>query len=648
MIRRRAGSGALLAFCAIGVIVMSIMVFSQGYLSGVLSQTDAVLAGRQAEYLADGAIAEALLRVQEARNTEFVGLFQGGSSMSIAPELTASLALPGMSVETVLFSQGSSVDFHGDGRGFYGTVSVEATVGVPRRVARAAGINTYRTVRHDFEYKGVLQGPPAEYGDKMLFAREMRGLPEMENWYEDDLQPAWEQARANVQTSIEEDAQEVADTFGAFVEFAGRAADLLGRMLDWPGSISGIGAAGVTTINYGDIDHINVRPEDISPLPNFLIGGITSLFDPEVEELTIHLDGKGDYLFDGQRCPLGVCVGPREWVYAAPFIPSVKEVVIEVLDEAIEQAIEDVLPGLSAQEARTQLEQIAAVDTSQFLDILSGGDYPLAELVWPPFREDGATLSEPAYVLGARASVTHDELLIHPPAVPQPMPESPLNRSEFNPYRSFDPFRWRDLLINEAPPMASLQVPFAVFPGEWAEYVDPYVAAWDTELRRLEEVISLGDQPEENLITPAYWAAMAAYEFPDPATGLAYIQSRWGQAGAVYRFAGGGDVQLGGLTGHGTFTTKDGGTLGVGGAGTGSHTVVAGQVTVNGSTRAAIYSSEQPVRFDGASVTGIVAAAGLANAGRDELDPFTISYDPMEGDLTFSVCEYPVSVVVER
>jgi hypothetical protein len=34
--------------------------------------------------------------------------------------------------------------------------------------------------------------------------------------------------------------------------------------------------------------------------------------------------------------------------------------------------------------------------------------------------------------------------------------------------------------------------------------------------------------------------------------------------------------------------------------------------------------------------------------GRDELDPFTINYDPMEGDLTFSVCEYPISVVVER
>ena len=164
--------------CAIGIVVMSIMVFTQGYLSGALSQTDAVLAGRQAEYLAD-AIAEALLRVQESRNTEFVGLFQGGSSMAVDPDLTSSLALPGMSVDTVVFSLNDSQDFHGDGRGFYGTVSIEATVGVPRRVARAAGISTYRTVRHDFEYKGVLQGPPADYADKMLFAREMRGLPEM-------------------------------------------------------------------------------------------------------------------------------------------------------------------------------------------------------------------------------------------------------------------------------------------------------------------------------------------------------------------------------------------------------------------------------------------------------------------------------------
>lgn len=649
MRRRRHGSGALLAFCAIGIIVMSIMVFTQGYLAGALGQTDAVLAGRQAEYLADGALAEALLRLQESRNTEFAGLFQAGSSFAVDPDLTASLALPGMSVDTVLFSKGASQDFHGDGRGFFGTISIEATVGVPRRVARAAGISTYRTVRHDFEYKGVLQGPPAEYADKMLFAREMRGLPEMKLWYEEDLQDAWDEVRQDTDDAVREDAQEVADSFGDFVDFAGDAADLLGRMLDWPASISGIGAAGVTEIVY-DIPDIDVEPQD---LPGLVAGVVDAVADPQVVDLKVKLDGNGDYYFDAQVCaPVLGCHGPKGWTYDADFLPSVKDVVVVVLEDSIEKAIEEVLPGLTAYEARSQLEQISMVDTSQFMDIIDGGDYPLPELVrdsdWPPFRTDAEPLGEPAYVLGARGTVTHDELLLHPPDVPPQYPDSPLNDPAFDVVRSFDPFVWRDLLINESPPLASLQLPFAVYPGEWRAWFDPYFEAWDTELRRLEEVISLGEQPDANLMTPEYWATMAAYEFPDPGTGLAYIQSRWGRAGAVYRFTGGGDVQLGGLNGHGTFTTMGGGDLGVGGAGTGSHTVVAGQVTVNGSARAAIFSSDEPVLFDGASVTGVVAAAGLKNVGRDELDPFTITHDPMEGDLTFSVCEYPVSVVVER
>jgi hypothetical protein len=619
----------LLGIAAIGVVVMSIMLFTQGYLSQALNQADAVLAGRRAEYLSDAALAEALWILQTGRNSTYQSLFDG-SATTIQPTRAQALAPPGTVVADVSAEVNDLTDFHGDGRGYYGQVLLKGQVGVPRRVSRALGISAWRTVQLGFEFRNVDMAPPTNFADKMLYVHEMKDLERVQTWYYEEVQERWEQVRVSTQQEIKRDADVVVGIFADLIAFMGKASDLLNRTDEWPDILSSIGGG----------------PHWYSLSPKVKVDGPGFGIRAEAEAVRVYLDSNGDVKGKGKFGPIR-----RSWEKSGRSeVPAIRPVIREVVDDALEELTQAIF-GEGKDTALSALEEAAGKSANTFYGASNSNLAPLSQMArdvqWPKFRNDGADLSAPAYVAADRLTVNQDELLIHPPNPPSPFLDSPLNG--LTAWRNFEVVKWRDVVrqnFNDG----SLTDPFTDTPDLWEEYFVPYHAAWETELRRYQELIHLDQAPDETPITPAYWAKMAAYEFPDTATGQAYITSRWGRAGAVYRFLASGSLDIGTHSGSAAFVASvDNLNFDVSGESAGAKIVAARKLDLTGTTRAMLFSPETPIRFDGNGVSGIVAAGGLLNDGSSDLDHFNLTHDPFDDSTReISISEYPVFFAIDR
>lgn len=625
---RRRGAGAVLAVAVLGVIVLSVLVLTQGYLSDSISRADAVLAGRQAEYVADAAVSEALWKLQEGRNAAFRDLFVSGGTVTISPDLTRGVTASGVTLEDVTIEVGSQNEFHGDGRGHYGAVDLSGTARVSRRVARITGTSSYRRVMRRYEYKSVQQGPHPDFQPYTLYARQLVGLPAVEQWYIAQLQAEWERVRAGYVAAIKEDADEVVRVITNLQGFVQRVIDALVYARDWPNMLS---------------DRIAGRDSwSLNPKPDIELGPLSI---GKVDKVRLELDGNGDAHADA---PIG-----GGWKNDRSEIPPVRPLIRDYLYGKLRDALEQFFPGMVnpgtstvqlLDDAVAELSLITEPPFDAFYTASESNMSPVDPLVWRAFREDGADLTAPATFTVPQ--LRHDELILK--LEPKPtLPDSPLRRTSFP--LIFDPDGWRNIL-NKGPGAnyAGLKDPFLDADDLWDAAFAPYLQAWSDELQRYEELILLANAPGETPITYDYWGTMASYEFPDPGTMSAYIASRWGgNAGAVYRFPG-GSLDLGSFQGDATFAAQ--GAVTVQGSPAGAMNVVTrDRLSVGGAVRANLMSSEAPVRFDGATVTGMVAARGLGNAGAGALDPFTIVYDPFAGaPWTVNVSEYPVALLVDR
>lgn len=667
----RRGAGALLAVSIIGVGVVATMLLGQGFLSGALSLTDAARAGRQAEYLADAALAEAYHLLQVGRNDVHQAMFMGGGGTTIAPERTRARAADGVTVYDVDVVIDTANDFHGDGRGYHGTVTLTASAAVPRRVARLLGTSAYRTTRHTYEYKAVQQGPPAAFADMMLYLSRLDGLPEVERWYHEEVRDPWDEIREDAEETLIDEVEDLADRLEKFRRFSRDARDLLQEVRDWPGNLTAIGGQSPW---FHDFD------PDSELVP---IGKLAGLCDAvgtlQIIDVNIYAQKDGDLRWkcDGAAVSaaaavagvVGVGSGSADgWKEGHPAVPSAASVLEEVIDRALHHGPPGigVIPEYWQQAghvdvALARLDEIGAADTGAVKALVEAtpllkeravdGDAAAGD--WPRFREDGITGgalgTRPAHVAASHGSVESKELLLEPPNRPSPFLDSPL--VELKDYRDFDIQEFYELFEQD---FAPIETAVKDFQEDWEKFLEDwngvtYLADWEEELRRYEELIALDATPEEGPLARAYWDRMAAYRFPSVGEGLDYIQSRWGEAGAVYSFAGGGGLDLG-IPGDATFVGADDGvSFAVSGAGAGAKNVAARNISVAGSARGALLSPDSPVRFDGGSVEGIVCADGLYNDGSTELDPFRITHDAFaDAGITVSISESPLAVTLDR
>lgn len=645
----RLGAGALLGISIIGVVVLSIMLLGQGFLSGAVSITDATLAGRQAEYLADAAVNEAYYLLQTGRNDAFLGLFMGGGGTSIAPARTQAAAPPGVTVADVEVVVEAANDFHGDGRGFYGTVALVAKVSVPRRVARVLGTSAYRTARHAYEYKAVQQGPPAEFADKMLYARKLDKLPDVERWYKEAVQDRWEAARVDAERRLQALVQDLVDRLTHHSGFAGDVHTLLDYTWNWPTNLSAIGSSNPWFHNFTPDTELD---------PNGGWGGVCdALGTLKLIDINIYAQQVGDVRW---KC---AWAGPDRdgWINGHPGVPAAGTILRKVVEDELNSRIALVWPEAGdTPGALARLQTIMNADTGPLTAAVASpvlkqraADGDPAAGNWPKFREDGITggalANQPAHVKGSHGTITSDELLLHPPNKPSPFPADPL--TDLGNWRSYDNEKWYQLaLAAYAPILAAIER----FVQEWEKFLEDwngvtYLRKWQEELQRLESKISFGSAPDETPIGRAYWDRMAAYRFPSIAEGIDYIAEKGGRAQAVYSFEAGGGLDVS-MAGDATFVAAgDGVSFSVSGNGAGAKNIAARTLQVGGSVRAALFSPENPVRFGGGSVTGLVATDGLFNDGSNQLDAFTITHDAFDGAaVTVSISEYPAQVTIDR
>lgn len=618
---RRSGSGALLGIAAIGVVVMASLVLTQGYLSGAINLTDAVITGRQAEYLADAAAREAYAKLQAQRNAD-PSMFLSGGGTSIEPTETRALAGAGVTIDPVQVTVTQGGDFHGDGRGTYGSVDLVAVARVPRRVARALGTSSYRSVKLAFEFKAVQQGAPAPFAGWPLYVTSLRGLPRVKDWYDTRIKGEWTRVREKTIEEVQKDADQMVAMISSYRDFIQRAYDYLKYAVDWPDMLQD---------PVGGQDVWNVTPD-------CQVGGFGPL-DAELVDVRLRYDSNGD-----ARIREPSLTGDRyNWHNNQPKIPAVRPELKARVESEIREKLGEYLGITDIQTALNELRSIAEKNPEDFYSVSETRPFVLADPAWREFRLDGRSLTSPAHV--EEGVLRHEQLVLVPPAPPNYGTLSdPL--LDIDPgWKRYDRAKWFDEF--QAVFRPHWAAPFLLLPEKWEELMDPYVAAWTEKLESYEQLIKLDTAADENLLTYDYWARMAAYEFPDSGTMAGWIGSHGGRAAAVYRFPA-GSVDLSGLPGDATFAAATG--LTVQGSSEGvKNAVSGGSLTVGGAVRAALLAKAQAVEFGGATVTGTVATSGLRNAGAEELEPFTINHEDLSaGSVTVSICEYPTRVLLDR
>lgn len=628
-LRRRSGSGAILGFAVIGVVVLSIMVLSQGYLQGAISQADAILAGRQAEYLADGAMAEALYRLQVERNGAYQGMFMGGGSASITPSTAQGITAGGVTVGDVDVTIESAADIQGDGRGYAGRVVLGAAAFVPRRVARVLGTGVSRSVVSAHEYRAVQQGPPEPFAQWPLYVNRLRDLREVERWYIEEVQEEWKRVREDTQAQVEMDARDIVSAFTPYQAFAGQVNTYTQAWFDWPPTLPAV---------LGEFP--------LSPYVSvsWRWGPVSGSAD--VKKIRLKLTANGDA--EVTNGPFGLGNG---WKNNRDEIPEMLPIIEEAVREGIETVVENVYwEALTVEDFLTRTAELRDADAAGFPGRVSAGpgQYQLQPLTWRDFREDNADLMSPAHF--EQSPLTADDLLLKAPdhnqLVKPVFPDSPIRMIKDAGFPlSFDGQRWDEALM-DSPPLAEMNFAFEDFKTLWTEAFPDYQDEWEKELQRYEDLILLQTSAPEDLARPPYWRAFASYRFPDAGTMASYIAARWGSACSVYDYPGG--AAPAGLAGDATFVAD--GDVSVSGSGGGVKNYVSGAgMSISGAARGAFMALESPLDFGGATVTGTVVTKGLRNGGPEELEPFTIEHDALaEAGITVSISEYPVMVAMSR
>lgn len=657
--RTRRASGALLAFSAIGVVVMSIMVFTQGFLRGAVRRTDAVMAGRTAEALASAAANEALLEVQRERNGAYQAyFFGGGGSFSVPVPETQGLAPDGVQVYEVDVEVSPPVAVQGL-YGGQGSITIVASAAVPRRIARTLGTSSYRTVTSTYQYKTALVAAPDPYDQYTLYVQSLAQLGELRDWYQREIVDYWNlTVRDQVEQGLRDDAEAMVEMLTRFQGFVRDVRNVIDLFHQWPDRIPGPGIAGVQEWTVDP--KIDVKVEagggGLAGLAGGLLGALGNLlFDIHITKVKLHLDPTpmGEAYVDISGFGSGAPGVPDDEYHARPEIPAIRPLVQEEVDQKIEEKILEYFgEAMTVQQALDHLAEILAVDLEQFHQVANTvPGFELAEVDFGDFREvDDSPLT--LAVVSTKSPLTADDLQLEPPPgnLTPRLPDSPLQELRRQPrFSEFTPEVWRSEILGG---MTGFAQPFVDFQTEWPEVFTDYLQAWSTLLSEYHEQFQLIDPPHlppSGPLSYDWWAPIAAYQFPNQAAMQDWISAK-GEIGAVYRMAPGQSmsVQFGALPpGDGVFLTDS--TMTASGRSAGSKVVVSrGQMTVDGQVEAAVFAQERPVLTDGARIDGLLATSGLYNDTDTELMDFTITYQPPTPAERVVICEYPVASSLER
>lgn len=342
-----------------------------------------------------------------------------------------------------------------------------------------------------------------------------------------------------------------------------------------------------------------------------------------------------------EKCQEGVNAidEAREWArtVSLPFGISRSRV-----KRKVEEKIEEELNKVPITE--DLLRTIAASDPGVIPASVPALAFDLREVVWPPYRTGGQSLSNHAYV--TKQTFQSSDVEFRDPDVPG-LPEDP---TESIPSHVLD-LDW--------PPLRAIIDPFQTFQGTYEESLVPYETRYDEELRRYEALFKLVPDDwmqvfaEKYLpkMAPQYYQAKACRIFPNEAAFEEALMrpDRTLYLDGVYVVGGSLEIRARKWRGSGAvIATRDLEAGPLQRVGDGALTLVAGRfLTVRGALDGSVLAPYGQVNFTGQRVRGTAAMYGFAGDG------FTVEYDPtirseLPERLWASLAPFPTGTVLLR
>lgn len=288
------------------------------------------------------------------------------------------------------------------------------------------------------------------------------------------------------------------------------------------------------------------------------------------------------------------------------------------IEREVEEQIRERLAQIPISEAL--LRTIASSNPEVVTSGIPANPVDLASVRFTPFRTDGASLDNPAYVVEPRLASSERDFVF--PEIPE-LPEDP------------GPQVPSDLIAGlDWPGLTRVISPYRGFRQLFASSLGPYEESLERELRRHERLFRLVPDGwmdtfrNEYLpkLSPGSYEAKAAWVFPNQAAFDAF--TRRGQTlvlDGVHVVSGPLNLAGGTFRGGGVVVSNAGVEVGsLRAAGESMLTVVARQnIDCSGSPQAALLAPYGTVRFGGARLTGRAAVFSVPT------DEFVIEADPL-------------------